>query len=147
MSFFAKKEDHSSSSSSEESSDSEKETQQKAAGKGPEKKRPFYAGSDASEEEEDRVVVAKSDKYTTQLKANFDAMNNHMKNKDFGALGRDFDNIITELTKCVGTAFATDKFTTLPPWVLKQLVALDDMVNEVTNEQKKKMNKNSATAF
>lgn len=146
MSFFAKKEDHSSSSSSEESSDSEKETQ-KAGTQNKATKKPFYAGSDQSDEEEDRVVVAKSEKRETALKGIFDTMANHIKIRDFGALGQDFDAVIAELAKCVGSVFATDKFTTLPPWVLKNLVALDDCVLETTKEQQKKMNKNSSQAY
>ena len=67
-----------------------------------------------------------------------------MKNNDFGALCDDFDAIGTEMEKSVGSAFATDKFTTLPPWVLKNLVALEDCLLGVTAEQKKKLNKVSA---
>ena len=43
--------------------------------------------------------------------------------------------------------FATDKLQTLPPWVLKNLAALEDAVAGVTKAQKDKMNKNNSTAF
>lgn len=43
--------------------------------------------------------------------------------------------------------FATDKLQSLPPWVLKNLAALEDAVVGVTNDQKKKMNKNNSTAY
>jgi hypothetical protein len=48
------------------------------------------------------------------------------------------------MVKCVGQTFATDKFQTLPAWVLKGLINLEDTVNEVTPEEKKKMNKTNA---
>jgi len=50
------------------------------------------------------------------------------------------------MEKCIGTAFATDKFQTLPSYVLKNLMALEDCVIEVQDdpELKKKMNKLNA---
>jgi len=51
------------------------------------------------------------------------------------------------MEKCIGVVFATDKFQTLPPWVLKHLLLLDECINEVTPEIKKKMNKNNSQAY
>ena len=51
------------------------------------------------------------------------------------------------MEKCIGFAFATDKHQTLPSWVLKNLVVLEDCVLEITNDQKKKMNKLNAQAY
>jgi len=51
------------------------------------------------------------------------------------------------MEKCVGIVFATDKFQTLPSWVLKAFIALEDCVNEITPEMKKKMNKLNSTAY
>ena len=42
---------------------------------------------------------------------------------------------------------ATDKLQTLPAFVLKNIALLEDCVLEVTNEEKKKMNKTNAQAF
>ena len=77
----------------------------------------------------------------------FDTMKNHIRIMDFTALQSDFDDIQTELGKCVGYSFATDKLQTLPAWVIKNLVALEDCVLEVSADEKKKMNKNNAQAY
>lgn len=74
-------------------------------------------------------------------------MVNHSKINDFTALFNDFEEIQSEMDKCVGSVFATDKLQTLPPWVLKHLMILDDCINEITNEKKKKMNKLNAQGF
>lgn len=55
-----------------------------------------------------------------------------MKNRDFSSLQTDFEEAQAEIGRCVGTLFAKDKYQTLPGWVLKELVALEDCVNEVT---------------
>ena len=46
-------------------------------------------------------------------------MNNHIGNKDWNTLVSDIENTISEINTCAGKVFATDKFQTLPPWVLK----------------------------
>ena len=74
-------------------------------------------------------------------------MKNHIKINDFQQLQIDFDEIQAELEKCIGQIFATDKFQTLPNWVLKGLISMDDCINDVTADQKKKMNKLNAQAF
>lgn len=51
------------------------------------------------------------------------------------------------MDKCVGSVFATDKYQTLPAWVLKNLLEINDCINDITPEQKKKMNKGIAQAF
>jgi len=51
------------------------------------------------------------------------------------------------MDKCIGSVIATDKFQTLPAWVLKNLLEISDCINDVTAEQKKKMNKGNAQAF
>lgn len=75
-------------------------------------------------------------------------MNRHIKINDFSSLWTDFEDITGEIAHCctIGV-FAKDKYQTLPNWVVKEIVALEDCVNGVTNEQKKKMHKNSASAF
>jgi translation initiation factor 3 subunit C len=126
--FFAKKEDGSS-SSEEESSEEEKVVAKKVGAK----KKVFGDSSDEQEEEQ-RVVVSTADKRTLNLKDIFEKTKNHIKICDFVTLENDFTEIQNELEKCIGSVFATDKFQTLPPWVLKNLMALDDCVQEVTNE-------------
>ena len=88
-----------------------------------------------------------ADKRTEALKAVYEKMKNHIKIQDFNQLQADFDLVQDEITKCVGTTFATDKYQTLPAWVLKGIAALEDTVNEVTAEEKKKMNKTNAQAY
>ena len=51
------------------------------------------------------------------------------------------------MKKCAEVAFATDKYQTLPGWVLKEFCALDDAVNEVTNPQKKAMKKDVSKSY
>jgi hypothetical protein len=74
-------------------------------------------------------------------------MRNHIKIADFNQLQEDFEEITVELEKCIGTVIATDKVHTLPGWVLKNFVALEDCVNEVTAAEKKKMNKLNSQAY
>jgi hypothetical protein len=77
----------------------------------------------------------------------FEKMKNHIKINDFTKLQADFEEIAVEMSKCVGFCFAEDKLQTLPDWVLKNFIALEDCVLDVTNEEKKKMNKPNAQAF
>lgn len=145
--FFAKNEE---TSSSEEESDKEEEKQAaaaQAAAKASKKK--FYGGdSDDMEDEEQRTVKKGTDKRTEALTIVFDKMKNHIKISDFTALQADFEDIQTEINKCIaGGAFATDKLQTLPSSVIKNFILLDDCVAEVTSEEKKKMNKTNAAAF
>ena len=82
------------------------------------------------------------------MHAYFEGMNRHIKINDFSSLWTDFEDITGEIAHCctIGV-FAKDKYQTLPNWVIKEIIALEDCVNSVTNEQKKKMHKNSASAF
>ena len=143
--FFSKAKDDDTSSSGSSSSDEEETKQTKKVET--KKKNIIGVDSDAESEEEERKVVAGADKSTNALTDVFDKMKNHIKIDDFVSLQTDFEEIVVEMQKCVGSVFATDKFQTLPPWVLKQFVALEDCINEVTPEQKKKMNKLNAQAF
>ena len=106
--FFGVKGD-SSSSSSESDSDNEKNKQaQKQKGK----TKKFYGGdSDDNDDEEQRVIVKKTDKLHQALLGVFDKMKNHINIGDFSALQVDFDDIQTEIQKCIATSvFATDKY-------------------------------------
>lgn len=88
-----------------------------------------------------------TEKRTETLEKIFKLMINHTKNNDFVSLQNDFEQIQTEMEKCVAVVFATDKLQTLPTWVLKHFLILDDCINDVTADQKKKMNKNNSQAF
>ena len=109
MSKFFSKAKNDASSSEESSSESEQDTKQTSKTAAPTKAKKFYNSDDESEEEE-RKVIATSDKRTAALQDIFDKMKNHIKIDDFVSLQTDFDNIQTEMEKCVGTVFATDKF-------------------------------------
>jgi len=134
------------SSSEDDSSDNDNQNdankdqaQNKAGGKG---KANFRGDSETSEEEE-RVVVSKAQKMTEALDDAFETMVKHTYNNDFNALNDDFDTIKMEIEKCIAAkVFATDRLSTLPTFVLKHLMIYEDCVLEVTNEQRKKMNKN-----
>lgn len=47
----------------------------------------------------------------------------------------------------MGQHFATDKFQTLPGWVLKHLMEMEDCITGVTNAEKKKMSKLNSQAY
>jgi translation initiation factor 3 subunit C len=146
--FFAKKEAPSSSSSSgSDDSSSEEETQvQQTTQQAKQKK--FYGGdSDDSESDGERVVKSTSAKRIEALLQIFDKMKNHVKIADFNSLQEDFENIIREFQLCIGMVFATDKFQTLPGWVLKNLMVLEDSINDVSGAEKKKMNKLNSQAY
>jgi hypothetical protein len=108
--FFGKKNE--SSSSEEESSEEEVKVEKKGA------KKKTFGDSSEEEEEEKRVVVSHADKRTDQLKECFSKSANHMKIGDFVQLESDFADVCHQLEICIGQVFATDKFQTLPPWVL-----------------------------
>jgi hypothetical protein len=137
--FFGKKNE--SSSSEEESSEEEVKVQKKQV------KKKNFADSSEEEEEEKRVVVSHADKRNEQVKEIFAKTANHIKISDFVQLENDFTDIVSNLEICIGQVFAKDKLQTLPPWVLKNLMDLEDCVLEVTNEQKKKMNKLNSQSF
>ena len=134
--FFGKKNE--SSSSEEESSEEEVKVQKTGA------KKKNFADSSEEEDEEKRVVVSHADKRAEQLKECFAKTGNHIKIGDFVQLENDFTAICSQMEACIGQVFAKDKFQTLPTWVLKNIMDLEDCVLEVTNEQKKKMNKLNA---
>mmetsp|Transcript_30561 Transcript_30561/g.46857 ORF Transcript_30561/g.46857 Transcript_30561/m.46857 type:complete len:903 (+) Transcript_30561:26-2734(+) len=147
MSKFFKKDE-----SSSEDESSEEEAPQ-VASKAPTKGGPkagagkkFY-NSDDSESDTERVVVSGADKKIDGLKELFQKMNNHIKIGDFNSLQTDFDDYQAELNRCIGVIFAKDKLTTLPGWVLKPLMDLEDCINDVTPAEKKKMNKLNSQAF
>lgn len=133
------------SSSSSSSSDSEEE-EKKPVKKQLQAKKYQADDSDVSEEE-DRVVRKKEDKFHESLNAVFDKMKNHIKINDFTSLTTDFDDLISELNKSVGVTIATDKLQTLPTFILKNLAALEDCINEVSADEKKKMNKTNSQAY
>lgn len=106
--FFSKKKDDSSSSEDESSSEDDKKP---AAKKTVKQAKKFYGGdSDDDSEEEREVVKSVADKRTEALKSVYEKMKNHIKIQDFNQLQADFDMIQDEITKCVGSTFATDKY-------------------------------------
>ena len=61
-------------------------------------------------------------------------MNNHIKINDWLAMQTNLEEVVAEMDKCVDKVFADDKNQTLPGWVLKQFMDLEDCVLEVTND-------------
>ena len=102
-----------SSSEDEESNDSEnkeetiKEQKKHTTNKGGKIK---LGDSDESSDEEERVVKTTTQKREDNLKEVFVKMKNHIKTNDFTSIQVDFETILEEIDKCVGSVFATDKF-------------------------------------
>ena len=139
--FIRSKDQDSSSSSSEESVDEDQKKQHQQHAQKAKNKKFYGDDDDVSDEEQKTAVKSGIEKKTENITAIFAKTKNHTKISDFMSLQNDLDEIITEMGKCIGVAFATDNYNTLPRWVLKELINIEDCVLDVTAEYKKKMNK------
>ena len=128
MSKFFKK-DEESSSEDESSEEEQKTAAQKQA---PKAQKKYFGGSEDEGDDEQRVIKSTTEKRTQALKQVFEKMKNHIKIDDFTQLQTDFDDMQSEIEKCAGQVFATDKLQTLPGWVLKGFVALEDCINDIS---------------
>lgn len=73
-------------------------------------------------------------------------MRKHANISDFNALETDFDKLTVEIKKVADEMF-DEKGTQIPVKILKVLLLVEDTINEVTAEQKKKMSKTNSVSY
>ena len=152
MSKFFAKASELSESESESSSEDERPVQQaKEAVKKPVApvKKTYMRNFEDSEEseEEQRVVKTQKDKRLESMNAILKDLNNHIKINDFGALQTDFDKVTEEITRSSHMIFEGQKDEILPTYLVRTFAKIEDAINEVTNEQKKKFNKTNSMSY
>ena len=107
-------------------------------------------GFDDSDESEDDVRVMKTtkDKRLESLHEVIKDLTNHVKINDFSSLQTDFDKFSSEIEKSSNMLYEeSGKDGLLPNYILRTFLKLDDAINEVTNEQKKKFSKTNSMAY
>jgi hypothetical protein len=128
-------------------SDSEKEDQKQAelAAQTMTKRSKYMMGSD-DEEEEERTIKSGATKRAEALDKVLQDIRKYCNIADFNALDTDFKIFETEIKKAANELFE-EKGTKLPVKVLKVLMLIEDTINEVTAEQKKKMSKVNSVSY
>lgn len=74
-------------------------------------------------------------------------MNNHLKINDFVSISSDVDKLIEEISKAHSVIFSEGKDDILPIYIRRAFAKVEDCINEVTNEQKKKFNKLNSVSY
>jgi len=136
--FFAKASELSSDESESSSEESEKEEEVKKKVKKTVKKKP------EEEFKHTPAISANAKRYETLLFV-LKGLKNHIKNQDFGEILSDFDKFVEEINK-QGSNVATPSGEFLP-FVVRALVQIEDCLNDLTAEGKKKLNKNNSQNY
>lgn len=74
-------------------------------------------------------------------------LKNHLKINDFSSIHTDFEKITEELKASGDILFGPGSNSTLPIIIVRTFAHIDKAINDVTNEQKKKLSKNSSQAL
>lgn len=133
-------------SSSSESSDSDHSEDEKKEIATTAKKGGYFLGGEDQEEEE-RVFKSGATKRAEALEKIIEETRKHAKINDFFQLDTDLNTLQTEIQKACDSNMFDEKGQKLPKNVLELLVLIEDSINEITAEKKKKMNKNNSTAY
>ena len=134
------------SSSSDSDSSQEKESNlTESTAQAMNKRSKYMIGSD-DEEEEERTIKSGATKRAEALEKVLEEMRKHANIADFNSLDNDFNKLETEIKKVADEMFE-EKGTKLPIKVLKVFLLVEDTINEVTAEQKKKMSKINSVSY
>ena len=113
----------------------------------PEKKKimlkPTYMDTSSDEDEEKRKVVPEREKRFLPMRAMVTTVNEKMKIKDFIALL----SLYEELNKMLAKAKKVTEKEGVPRFYIRTIFMLGNLVNTITNAEKKKYNKHNALAF
>ena len=101
-------------------------------------------GSD--DEEEERTIKSGATKRAEALEKVLEEMRKHANIADFNALDTDFNKLEIEIKKAADEMFE-EKGTKLPNKVLGVFKLVEDTINEVTADQKKKMSKANSQSY
>ncbi len=110
------------------------------------KKRSKYMIGSDDEEEEERTIKSGATKRAEALDKVLEEVRKHANIADFNALDNDFNKMELEIKKAADDLFE-EKGTKLPVKVLKVFMLVEDAINEVTPEQKKKMSKINSVSY
>jgi len=105
----------------------------------------YMIGSD-DEEEEERTIKSGATKRAEALEKVLEEMRKHANIADFNSLDNDFTKFESEVKKVADEMFE-EKGTKVPVKILKVLLLVEDAINEVTPEQKKKMSKINSVSY
>jgi hypothetical protein len=108
-------------------------------------KSKYMMGSD-DEEEEERTIKSGNTKRAEALDKVLEDNRKHANIADFNSLDNDFTKLEAEIRKS-GDVLFEEKGCKLPAKVLKIFALVEDTINNVTNEQKKKMSKINSVSF
>jgi translation initiation factor 3 subunit C len=132
------------SSSDSDSSHEEEKSQADTTAQAMNKRSKYMIGSD--DEEEERTIKSGATKRAEALEKVLEEVRKHANISDFNALDNDFNKMELEIKKAADEMFE-EKGTKLPPRVLKVFMLVEDTINEVTAEQKKKMSKINSVSY
>lgn len=106
-------------------------------------------GIDESSESEDeqRVVKTTKDKRLDTMNNIIKDIKNHLKINDFGAIMEDFDKMTDEIKRSGDMIFEGGNEDILPVWMLRTFAHIENAINNLTAEQKKKLNKTNLQAY
>ena len=102
-------------------------------------------GSD-DEEEDERTIKSGATKRAEALDKVLEDTRKHANISDFNSLDNDLNKLEVEIKKAADEIFE-EKGTKLPVKVLKLFMLIEDTINDVTAEQKKKMSKVNSVSY
>jgi len=136
----------SSSSSDNDSDQSSEEVKEEMTASNLKKGAKYMLGSD-DEEEEERIFKSGATKRAEALEKVLDETRKHANIADFFQLDTDIAKLEAEIKKAADQDVFEEKGAKLPVNVLQLLVLIEDTINEVTPDQKKKMSKNNSQSY
>lgn len=103
-------------------------------------------GSD-DEDEEQRTIKSGDTKRAEALDKVLDDTRKHVNIADFNAMDGDLNKLELEIKKAADGDLFEEKGAKLSLKVLKLFLMIEDTINEVTTEQKKKMSKINSVSY
>ena len=84
------------------------------------------------------------DKKLDAMKAIIKDLKNHIKINDFGSIMEDFDKFTEEIHRSGNMIFEGGNEDILPLYITRTFAHIENSINNLTSEQKKKLNKTNA---
>jgi len=109
------------------------------------KRSKYMMGSD-DEDEEERTIKSGATKRAEALDKVLDETKKHANISDFNALDGDLNKVEQEIKKAASGDMFEEKGAKLPIKILKLFKMIEDSINEITTDQKKKMSKNNSVS-
>ena len=112
-------------------------------------RKQYMKGFDESSEseEEQRVVKTTKDKKQDAINGIIKDIKNRIKINDFGSMMEDFDKFTEEIHRNGNIIFESGNEDILPLYVVRTFAHIENSINDLTAEQKKKLNKTNSQAY